>query len=544
MSDASYDLVIVGSGAGGLSAAITAKLAGLTPLVIEKTSLVGGSSALSGGVLWLPANPLLAREGIADTREAALTYLANFVEEGDPASTPARRAAFVDAVQPMVAQFEAEGMRYLRCAGYSDYYDHLPGGCSASRSLQAELFDVNRLGSWKANFRAPHVALPVRTGEGAQLMRVGITFDGKVMAAKVAARYLAGKLTGRVVYGSGGALQGRMLEIALKLGVEIWTDAGFVDFDMAEGRVAGVHLRHGGADKIVRATRGVIVTAGGFARNLAMREKYQRAPSSVDWTHANPGETGDAITAMHAIGAALGHMDEAWWVMNFTADQSYQIVPELIKPHGMMVAADGKRFVNEARSYMEIGRACYARNETVKAIPAWIVMDSQHRKRYLFGFQPPGKVPKKWVEQGWVRQDDTIAGLARQCGIDPAGLEAEVKRFNGFCKTGIDEDFSRGDNEYAHYYGDPTNRPNPNLGGIDKPPYWAAPLEPGDVGTCGGAITDEHARVLRADGSAIEGLYAAGNCAAPLAGPHYIGAGLSIGVSSVFGYLATRHAGG
>ena len=364
-----------------------------------------------------------------------------------------------------------------------------------------------------------------------------------MMAARVASRFLAGKLTGKTVYGSGGALQGRMLEIALKLGVEIWTEAAFIDFDLRGGKVDGVRLRHEGADKTLCATRGVLVTAGGFSRNLAMREKYQRAPASVEWTQANPGDTGDAVEAMQKAGAALGWMDEAWWVMSFVAGkQTFQIVPELMKPHSIFVDASGQRFVNEARSYMEFGRACYARNATVKAIPGWTILDSQHRKRYLFGFQPPGKIPAKWVESGFIQQDDTIAGLARKCGIDPEGLAKTVARFNGFCETGVDEDFHRGDNAYAQYYGDPTYTKNPNLGAIEKPPFWAVPLVPGDVGTCGGAITDEHARVLREDGSVIEGLYAAGNCAAPLAGPHYVGAGHSIGCSSVFGYLAVKHA--
>jgi 3-oxosteroid 1-dehydrogenase len=542
MADA-FDIVIVGSGAGGFAAAIAAKLAGMRPLLVEKTPLLGGSSALSGGVLWMPNNPLLARDGVADTREASLRYLENFVEDGDICSTPARRAAFVDAVAPLVAMMEAQGMRYQRCPGYADYYAHLPGGHAAGRALQADLFDANRLGAWKAKLRPPSVPLPIRTSEGAQMMRVGITLDGKVMAAKVAARYLGAKLTGKAIYGSGGALQGRMLEIALKLGIDIWTDAGLVDLDIRNGQVTGVHLDHAGEAKTIAAPRGVVITAGGFARNLAMRQRHLHAPVSVDWTKANPGDTGDAIEAMARADAALGWMDEAWWVMSFVAgDEVYQIVPELIKPHGILVDASGQRFVNEARSYMEVGRACYARNPASTAIPAWIVMDSRHRKRYLFGFQPPGRVPKKWLDKGWARQDATIAGLARQCGIDADNLERTVKRFNGFCATGIDLDFQRGDNAYADYWGDPTSKPNSSLGSIAEPPFWAVPLVPGDVGTCGGAVTDEHARVLRADGSVIDGLYAAGNCAAPLAGPHYIGAGLSIGASSVFGYLAVEHA--
>jgi len=537
-----YDLIIVGSGAGGLSAGITAKLAGLRPLILEKTPLIGGSSSLSGGVLWLPDNLLMKRDGIADSREAALRYMANFVQEGDPASTPARREAYVDTIDPMLKSLEDQGMKYLRCPGYADYYDHLPGG-HTDRALQAELFDISRLGSWKNKLRPPGVPLPVRTGEGAKLMRVGITMDGKVMMAKLVGRIVKNKLTGKTVYGSGGALQGRMLEIALRLGVEIWTDAALQELDIVDGRVEGVHIIHEGVQKTLKAGRGVLVTTGGFSRNAEMRHKYQREPATTEWTQANPGDTGDGINAMQQAGAALGWMDESWWVMGFPAGgQNLPVVPELIKPHGILVDASGQRFVNEARSYMEVGTTCYARNETVKAIPAWCIMDSQHRKRYMFAMKPPGRIPKEWVEKEWVYTDDSIAGLARKCGVDPAGLEATVQRFNGFCETGIDTDFHRGDNAYAQYWADPTCKPNGSLGKIEKGPFWAAPLVPGDVGTCGGVITDPSARVLREDGSVIEGLYAAGNCAAPLAGGNYIGAGLSIGASSVFGYIAAKHA--
>ena len=545
MSDSNFDLVIVGSGAGGLTAAITAKLAGLNPLLIEKTPFVGGSSALSGGILWLPNNPLLARNGVADSRAASLTYMANFVEPGDPASTPERRAAFVDAIAPMVALLEKQGMKFEPCLGYSDYYEHLPGGLAAGRSLRAALFNANRLGDWKARLRAPTVPLPVHASESALVMQVGVTWRGKLMVARVAGRYLAARLTGRSMYGAGGALQGRMLEIALRLGVEIWTDAALVDLDIQAGRVIGAQVRHQGAARTIRAAHGVLMAAGGFARNLGMREQYQRKPVSVDWTKANPGETGDSIEAMKRAGAALGWMSESWWVMTWVAgNDTYQIVPELAKPHGMLVDISGQRFVNEARSYTEVGLACYQRNSTVRAIPAWFIADSRARKRYMFGFQFPGRVPQKWLDAGWVKQDATIAGLARQCGIDPAGLESTVARFNGFAEAGVDGDFQRGDNAYARFFADPTHKPNGNLGTLSEPPFWAAPLVPGDVGTCGGAITDPDARVLRDDGTIIEGLYAAGNCAAPFAGPHYVGAGQSIAASAVFGYRAARHAAG
>ena len=544
MADQAFDLVIVGSGIGGLTAAITARLQGLQPLLLEKTPLIGGSSAWSGGVLWLPNNPLMQREGVADSREAGLRYLENFVTAQDGYSTPVRRAAFLDNIGPMIAAMEAQGMKYRRCAGYSDYYDLLPGGCAAGRALEAELFDPNRLGAWKAKFRGPSMPLPIRTSEGARLMRVGVTLDGKTMAAKLAGRIIRDKLTGRTTFGSGGALQGRMLEIALKLGVEIWTEAGLVDLDVTDGRVEGVHLDHAGQSKTVRARRGVLISAGGFAHNRKMRETYQQAPISDAWTSSNPGDTGEALQAMMRAGAEMALLDQAWWTTSWVRDDGkvFQIIPEMAKPHSVLVDRAGRRLVNEANSYMEVGRAMYERDKTTPAVPAWLVMDAAHRRRYFFGFQPPGRLPRDWVAKGWVKQDVTLEGLARQCGIDPAGLAATVERFNGFCDTGVDEDYGRGRSAYNRYYADPTNKPNASLGPIAEPPFWAVPLYPGDVGTCGGAVIDEHARVLRADGSAIPGLYATGNCTAPIAGPYYVGAGLSIGSSAVFGYIAAQRA--
>lgn len=541
MPEREFDFLVVGSGAGGLAAAITAKLAGMRPLLIEKTALIGGSSVMSGGVLWLPNNLLMQREGVVDSREAALRYMSNFVEDEASYSTPLRRETYVDTVAPFMSLMEAQGMKYLRCAGYADYYDTLPGGLAAGRAVQAELFDVNRLGSWKARLRSPFMPLPIRTSEGARLMQVSITPAGKAMAARIATRTAWSKLRGQMIYGSGGALQGRMLEMALRLGVDIWTDAPLVDLELSAGRVTGAVVAHEGRPTTISVPRGVLITAGGFSRNDAMRKQYQRAPITDEWTHSNPGDTGEAIQAMTRVGAALALMEEAWWIPTWKGPKAMeQIIPELAKPHGMLVDQSGTRFINEANSYMELGRAMYARNAVTSAIPAWVVMDARHRRRYLFGGRFPGKVPADWLHRGLVKQDATLAGLARQCGIDPQGLEAGVQRFNALCETGTDDDFGRGSSAYNRYYADPTAKPNPCLGPISEPPFWAAPLYPGDVGTCGGAVVDERAQVLRPDGSVIDGLFAAGNCAASLCGPNYVGPGQSIGASSVFGFIAAN----
>ncbi len=544
MAGTSCDILIIGSGIGGLTAVIAAKLAGLEPILLEKEPLIGGSSALSGGVLWLPDNPLMQREGIADSREAALTYLANFVPDGDPGSTPARREAFVDAVTPLVEMLESQGIPLRRCHGYSDYYDTLPGGNALGRAIEAEVFNANRLGAWKAKFRPQNFPVPARASESAKMMLLGVSWEGRMKALEIGWRLVWSKLTGQSIRSAGAALQGRILEAALRLGCDIRTDAALVDLVMEGGRVTGAEVTIEGRPATIRARRGVLIAAGGFARNSAMRQQYQKAPISADWTHANPGDTGESIQAMATAGAALGYMDEAWWTMGWASDAkegSNQIIPEMHKPHVVLVDEKGQRFVNEAAAYMEIGRACYERNKVARAIPAWAILDASHRKRYTFGYAMPGRLPKHWIEKGYIKQDATLAGLAAQCGIDPAGLETTIARWNAMSEKGVDEDFGKGSSAYNRYYADPTNTPNPCMGPIAKAPFWAAPLVPGDVGTCGGAVTDEHARALRVDGSVIDGLYATGNCASPLAGPYYVGAGHSIGCSSVFGMLAARH---
>jgi 3-oxosteroid 1-dehydrogenase len=296
----------------------------------------------------------------------------------------------------------------------------------------------------------------------------------------------------------------------------------------------------------IAAPRGVLISAGGFSHNAAMRKQYQRHPISDEWTHSNPGDTGEALDAMVRVGAAIDLMQESWWIPTWIGPRKerFQIVPELVKPHAILVDHAGNRMVNEANSYMEVGRAMYARHAVTPAIPAWLVLDSRARKRYLFGAQFPGKIPQSWVEQDLVKVDNTVRGLAQKCGIDPAGLEATVTTFNRYCKTGVDEQYGRGNSAFNRYYADPTNKPNPSLGPIAEPPFWAVPLYPGDVGTCGGVVTNELAQVMRSDGTAVEGLFAAGNCAASLCGPHYVGAGQSIGASSVFGFVAARFAAG
>jgi 3-oxosteroid 1-dehydrogenase len=250
------------------------------------------------------------------------------------------------------------------------------------------------------------------------------------------------------------------------------------------------------------------------------------------------------IQAAMALGAQTDLMDEAWWMgTSMLPDGSnggMHTPNDIGKPHCIVVDKHGQRFVNESNSYMEFGKAMY----TAGAVPAWAIMDSRHRNSYPWGLALPGMTPKKLVEQGYFKKAATLAELADLCGVDPAGLVATVERFNGFARSGVDADFHRGESAYNRYYGDPTVKPNSCLGTIEKGPFYAVELVPGDVGTSGGIMTDEYARVLKADGSVIPGLYATGNSSAAVVGRVYPGAGASVGPSMTFGYIAALHAAG
>jgi 3-oxosteroid 1-dehydrogenase len=276
-----------------------------------------------------------------------------------------------------------------------------------------------------------------------------------------------------------------------------------------------------------------------------MREKYQPKPTSVEWTVVNPGDTGEMIEAVMRLGAATELMDETFWLPSSYWPEdgrfmSFHSPNDIGKPHCIVVDPEGRRFVNESCAFMEFGQAMYR----AKAVPAWAVFDSNHRRKYPWGMALPGKPSKAMLESGYMRRFDTLDELARGCGIDAAGLAETVERFNHFARTGTDLDFHRGESAYNRYYGDPTVKPNPNLAPIERAPFYAVAIYPGDVGTAGGILADENARALREDGSVIPGLYVTGNSSAAVVGRCYPGAGASIGPSMTFGYIAARHAAG
>ena len=554
--DESADLLIVGSGGGSFCAALAAQDQGQQVLVLEKTDKVGGSTAMSGGVLWIPDNHLMKASGLTDSFERASAYLDASVGPEQPGSTRARRDAYLRTGPRMLSYLQDKGLKLFLARHWPDYYAELPGGEPVSRSVLAEMFDLKQLGEWAPRLRGDAgFDMPLHSDDFPDLIRIKTTWAGKAAALRMARRMAKDLLLGRKTRGQGAALQGRMLQIALREQVPIWTEAGVTGLILREGRVAGVEVARGGRSLRVQARKGVLLNVGGFARNAELRNKYQRHPITSHWSSANPGDTGDLLEAVRQLGGATHNLDASIWVLTTRMpdgsaspgqvlpdgmDLPYIHVVDIGKPHGMLVNQAGQRFCNESGSYMEMGERMYATG----SVPAWVITDQRHRDRYPWGRANPGQTPKAWLDSGFLKRADTLAELARLCGIDAQGLAQTVARFNGFCATGVDEDFQRGANAYGRWVGDPTVKPNPALGALVKPPFYAMATFPGDVGTYGGFVSDADGRVLRDDGSAVEGLYATGNCTASVTGRVYPGAGASIGASFVFGYRAAMHASG
>ncbi|MGH9061630.1 MAG: FAD-binding protein, partial [Acidimicrobiales bacterium] len=346
------------------------------------------------------------------------------------------------------------------------------------------------------------------------------------------ARWLAGRLRGQQLLSMGQALAAGLRVGLRRAGVDVLLDTPLLDLHTEDDQVTGVLARHNGVETLFRARRGVILACGGFEHNEEMRTKYQRAPIGTEWTVGAVANTGDGITAGLKLGAAVDLMDDAWWgpSMPLTGGPWFALA-ERSRPGSLMVDTRGQRFVNESAPYVEAVHAMYGEGDGPgEHIPTWLVFDQRYKDRYLFtGIGPRQPLPGRWYKAGVVAKAGSLAELAERIEVPAEALTATVDRFNGFARAGVDEDFHRGLSAYDHYYGDPRNRPNPSLGELAKAPFYAVKIVPGDLGTKGGLLTDEHARVLREDGSVVPGLYAAGNTSAAVMGRTYAGPGATIG---------------
>ncbi|GAA1147796.1 3-oxosteroid 1-dehydrogenase [Nocardioides aquiterrae] len=541
----SADVVVVGAGGAGMMAALAAAARGLDTVLLEKSSYFGGSTARSGGGVWIPNNYALRAAGQADDPELSRLYLDSIVGDVVP---KVRRDTYL-ARGPEVLDFirERTPLRFTWVPQYADYHPEAPGGRAAGRSAEPVPMDARFLGDELERLHPQYTKAPANlivTQADYRKISLGLrTIRGPLTMAKVLVRRVVSLLRGRQMYAMGNAIAIGLRKGLMDAGVPVHYDTELADLVLEDGRVVGVRVLRDGRESVVRARRGVILGSGGFEKNLEMREKYQPQPTSVDWTTGSQFNTGGGVLAGIAAGAQVDLMDDAWWGPTIPLPSGpWFCLAERNLPGSIIVNQAGQRFMNEALPYVEAVHEIYRGEATgVPHVPAWMIIDQRYRNRYLFaGLSPRQPFPGRWYKSGTVKKAATLEELAAQIGVPTGALTETVTRFNGFARTGVDEDFHRGESAYDQYYSDPTVKPNPSLHTIDHAPFYAVKIVPGDLGTKGGLVTDERARVLRPDGSPIPGLYAAGNCSSAVMGRTYAGPGATIGPALTFGYLAAE----
>jgi 3-oxosteroid 1-dehydrogenase len=541
--DDNFDVIVVGSGASALTAAITAEEQGMKVLMVEKLNKWGGSSAYSGGGLWIPDNFLMKKAGALDSPEEALEYMESVIEDVGPASSRARKEAYVYNAPKMVDFLTDLGFEWQRAALYPDYYPNVKGA-KTGRVIESVIFNGKKLKKLlKSQIVAPGMPpIAISSGDAYLLPLVMRTMAGFKRVMKVFGKTIGWLITGKYPLGIGRALTAQLMYILqTKYKTPLWLSSPLKDLIIENNKVLGAVIEKDGKLLNVKAEKGVLLGAGGFPKNPEYRKKYQ--PVDGTWSSAAPGNTGDAIQIGEKHGADLALMSEAWWGGSFILDGAVSFsVNERSLPGCIIVDKKGKRFVNESTSYVDLGRKMLDHDaEGNGSAPAWLIMDSVYRDRYLFGMMPPGQTSKKLLKNGDFVKADSIQQLAEKCQIDVTNLQSTLMRFNSFAQHGKDEDFGRGQDIYDRYYSDPLVMPNSNLAIIEKAPFYATRIYPGDLGTKGGLLTDEFGRVLKKDGKLIEGLYASGNNTASVMGKTYPGPGSTIGPACTFSFIAMNH---
>lgn len=529
------DVIVLGSGAAGLTAALAAHESGADVRVIERFGRVGGTSAVSGGVIWMADNPRQREAGLADSRAEALAYFRS-LDQGDLRDDVLE--AFVNVGPEAIAFLESiDALRVSVLAGYPDYYLDRPGAKLEGRALDHDLFALPELGEWAERIYAIEDPTPMMLRE----TRVG-GGSGVVPPAELQRRIAADER------GFGQAMIGRLLKACLARGIEPMLGVHTRRLTIEDNRVCGISGECAGEPFALIARQGVILATGGFEWDAELRQTFLRGPA--DTPASPPTARGEGLTLAMAAGAKLGNMTSAWWAPTLvrpgdhwsSGEQRAAIVLiERTVPHSLMVNRSGARFCNEAANYSALAGAFHAFDPQSYAYPnqpAWLVFDAQYRARYPIGTVLPGDpLP------GWIASANTLNDLAARVGIDGQALAATVKRFNRHACEGHDPDFARGTSAYDHFYGDRSRHGTAvTLGPLEQPPFFAVEIRSGTLGTNGGPQTDAAARILGHSGAPIAGLFGAGNVIASPTGGIYAGAGGTLGPALTFGYLAGRSA--
>ena len=558
-TQSSYDVIVVGSGAGAMTSALFAADQGLSVLIVEKSDRYGGTSAISGGGIWIPNNHYFKALGGNDSPELSMQYLK--AATGEHADEGRLRAYVEHAPQMIKTLTQNSHVRYAVADKYPDYYPHLPGALPGGRTLDPELFDTSLLAEELPNLRKPspstllmgRIAWTARDAQTAMAR----SFGWQWLIFKLMARYKLdfkwrrkSKYDRRAALGS--SLVASLRRSLMDRNVPLWLNSDFQDVLVEQGRVSGIKVLTGGKVLELTARRGVIFGSGGFEQNQTLREKFLPQPTHTRWSATPPGNnTGAALEAGLNLGAATALMNWAWWAPTIAVpgeEKPRGVFAERAFPGAIVVNSLGQRFVNEAAPYLEFVDAMYQdnRKSAGRSVPAWVIFDGHFRFHYAMGpLMPAQVVPDTRLRKEWLNtvywKADSLQALAAQIDVDAAGLESTVHKVNQYAHTGVDLDFARGGNVFDRYYGDSNIKPNPCLAPLRKGPYYAMRLDAGDIGTKGGLLTNQHAQVVREDGQPIPGLYAIGNCSASVMGTSYPGAGGTLGPAMTFGYIAALH---
>lgn len=524
------DVIVVGTGAAGLSAALAARVSGATVLVVEKSAMAGGTTAMSGGCIWIPGHHYMAELGVSDSRDAALAYIRAVSPDGWHNLEEPLWAAFVDRAPEMLKFVEMHSPARFKPNRDPDPYAEAPGGMEFGRNVSPRPIRIGILGPWRDRIRPRTLSVELSYDEIVDTHFYANPKKGMMrFFPRLLWRHLRGMRT------RGNALTIGLLKGCLDKGVEVWLNSPAKRLITDDGRVTGLELERNGTAVTVAAAKGVILASGGFEWNAEMMAEH--FPGPVEWTASPSTNTGDGQRMAADVGAHLDRMDQA--LIMGTTPVTYegrlqgQPAADYFLPHSMIVNRHGKRFVNEKQ--MNVGLAFAERDpETGEPLhlPAWRIYDSQFAEKYPHAL-PKASVPDNRFEA------DTLEDLARQIDVDPDGLAETAARFSTFARDGKDEDFGRGDTAWdRNRGGDPTHEPSPTLGTIERPPFYAMPFKASFLGTKGGARTNERAEVLRPDGTPITGLYAAGNVMANAFGSKGVGAGTTLGPCLTWGYIA------
>ena len=552
------DVLVAGSGASGMSAAITARHRGLDVLIVEKEPRFGGTTARSGGWLWIPGTSLARAYGIAETPEQARTYLRH--EAGNNFDA-ARVDAFLSAGPEAVDFFTTRtALRFDMPLVFPDYHAEAPGGAQGGRSMVTRPFDGRELGDLIKTLGMPLPELTVfgmMLGSGKEIihfMRVTKSLTSAVYVAKRLSRHLMDVLRyGRgMTLTNGNALAGRLAKSALDLKIPMWLSSPVRELTVENGTVTGAIVSREGRDVRVRARQGIVLACGGFPHDVARRKKmFPHAPTGNE--HYSPGPTGNTGDGLRLAESAGGHVEgrlpnaAAWVPVSLTTrkDGPKGVMPHFIdraKPGVIAVMRDGKRFANEGNSYHDFVQAMVKAARPGEEIAAYLVCDHRTLRKYGLGCVPPFPMPLgHHLRTGYLMRGDTLEALAAKAGIEAEAFTETVAQFNATAPQGHDSAFGKGSKAYNRYQGDAMHGPNPCVAPLENGPFYAIKMVIGDLGTYAGIVTDENARALDAEGRVIPGLYAAGNDMASIMGGNYPGAGITLGPALTFGYIAGRH---